>query len=95
MFPSDRGHEILEPLAIKSYEMPSIITHHLDFVNGMFKCQLDDNQNLDMLWSQFKKSALILITNLEKQDPSHPKVKVIEKMQRKVQAKVVNAMNSK
>ncbi len=87
--------QTVEPLAIKSYEMPSIITHHLDFVNGMIKCQLDDNQNLDMLWSQFKKSALILITNLEKQDPSHPKVKVIEKMQRKVQAKVANAMNSK
>ncbi len=87
--------QMVEPLAIRSHEMPSLITHHLDFVNGMIKYQLNDSQNLNMLWSQFKKSASILITNLEKQDPSHPKVKVIEKMQRKVQIKVHSAMNPK
>ncbi len=87
--------QMIEPLAIRSYEMPSLITHHLDFVNGMIKYQLNSSQNLDLLWSQFKKSASILITNLERQDPTHPKVKLIEKMQRKVQSKIASAMNSK
>lgn len=78
----EKSGRILEPLAIKSREVPSLITHHLDFVNAMIKYQTDSSHNLDLLVPQFKLSSAILIKNLQRQDPMHPKISVIQKIQK-------------
>ena len=86
-----REGRILEPLAIKSKEVPGLITHHLDFVNAMLSNRLDSSHNVDDLWVQFQSSTEILIKHLQRHNPTHPKIDVIKKIQKRVRSKVTTA----
>lgn len=84
----EKSGYILEPLAIMSKECPNLITNHLNFVNAMIKYQFNANNNMELLSLQFKSSILILIKNLQQQNPKHPKVVKIEKIQKTVLSKI-------
>lgn len=86
---------ILEPLAIKSKECPNLITNHLNFVNAMIQYKLNVNNNIELLGRQFKTSISVLITNLQRQNPKHPKVVKIEQIREKVLSKLAKVQHEK
>ncbi|SHO59021.1 hypothetical protein [Vibrio quintilis] len=79
---------VLESLAILSKEIPSLITHHSNFVNAMIKYKLSIDDDINMLTSQFKSSIAVVFKNLQRQDPNHPKLTNIKKVQGMVLSKL-------
>ncbi|MEZ8099509.1 response regulator [Vibrio bivalvicida] len=82
--------QVIEELAIKAKEAPYFINHHSHFINAMLKFEVSDNSNLELLKEQFPVSVGIVIENLIKQDPLHPKVTQIQKAKRIVQKRLKN-----
>ncbi len=84
----EKTGRILEPLAIKSQECPSLITNHLKFVNSMIKYKLNVHSDLNLLTPQFNTSILVLMNNLQQQNPKHPKLVKIAAIQKIVLEKI-------
>ncbi|MDN3684404.1 hypothetical protein QW180_15360 [Vibrio sinaloensis] len=72
----------------KRKEAPYFISHHSHFINAMLKFNVVDNSNIELLKEQFAVSVAIVIANLVKQDPMHPKVSKIQQAKRIVQERL-------
>lgn len=68
---------VVDSLAIKAKEAPYYINHHSHFINAMLKYNVTGHPDIQSLEQQFTTSINIVITNLMKQDPMHPKVNKI------------------
>lgn len=68
---------LVDSLAIKAKEAPYYINHHSHFINAMLKYNVAGHPDIDALGQQFSTSINIVIANLMKQDPVHPKVNKI------------------
>ncbi|EGA69695.1 response regulator receiver:tetratricopeptide TPR_4 [Vibrio sinaloensis DSM 21326] len=79
---------VVDSLAIKAKEAPYFISHHSHFINAMLKFNVVDNSNIELLKEQFAVSVAIVIANLVKQDPMHPKVSKIRQAKRIVQERL-------
>lgn len=79
---------LLEPLAITCQQVPSVITHHLNFINAMVKYKVAMHNNTNLLYDQFKSSTAIIVANLQRQDPNHPKILSVNRARRMVLAKL-------
>jgi len=80
--------DVVGSLAIKAKEAPYYISHHSQFINAMLKFKSADYTNLELLKEQFPISVGIVIANLLKQDPLHPKVDQIQQAKRVVQRRL-------
>lgn len=79
---------IVDSLAIKAKLAPYFINHHSHFINAMLTYQVVESSDLDLLKEQFPISVGIVIANLLKQDPLHPKVSQIQKAKRIIQKRL-------
>jgi CheY-like chemotaxis protein len=68
---------MVDSLAIKAKEAPYYINHHSHFINAMLKYNVASHPDRQSLEQQFTTSIDIVIANLMKQDPMHPKVNKI------------------
>ncbi|MDC5840849.1 response regulator [Vibrio europaeus] len=85
---------VIDALAIKAKEAPYFINHHSHFINAMLKFKVSDSSNIELLKEQFPVSVGIVIENLIKQDPMHPKVTQIQKAKRIVQKRLQTPLHA-